>query len=416
MKTGNRKTGPAAKARAKKGHNRVRPGMPYPVLRWSTDEQLRIVSAASRGRTIQDAVPAPGQVAAPASGEVVVESRRANSVLDRSAHLAALRGEVSSYRVKIGSHHYFVEVFPRTDSSGRIVGTKGVARLVSPPSEQPPRPDNKTMALSMELARSAALTARQAADIRTRRFLELQHLTEEALLRTEADERRARFLADASAVLDATSDPDAALDRLGELVLQRVAGWWLLQIREGEELRRAALRAKDPSLQEFLLQQVPERMTLNPVQMLHLSTPLVQSPAGAWGWAQLLPDLDRRALPASARAGSFLRVPVTLHGRTAGVLTIGTSNPDESYGTPDLRMANDLALRIALAQESSRLYREAQREISLRKEAEARLLKFNAELERRVSDRTLLLQEANREAHSFAYTVYDWRTQPVSWP
>jgi signal transduction histidine kinase len=68
-------------------------------------------------------------------------------------------------------------------------------------------------------------------------------------------------------------------------------------------------------------------------------------------------------------------------------------------------MARDVSRRIALAWESSRLYEEAQKEIALRREVEARLRVFNVELERRVSERTAMLEEATREANSFAYTV-----------
>jgi signal transduction histidine kinase len=68
-------------------------------------------------------------------------------------------------------------------------------------------------------------------------------------------------------------------------------------------------------------------------------------------------------------------------------------------------MVRGLAARIAIARESAVLYEDAQREIARRKEAEARMRVFNSELERRVTERTALLEDAMREANSFAYTV-----------
>jgi signal transduction histidine kinase len=102
---------------------------------------------------------------------------------------------------------------------------------------------------------------------------------------------------------------------------------------------------------------------------------------------------------------SVVLMPLRSHGRAAGLLLIGSDDPGRLFDLRDLQMVHSLGYRISLARESASLYEDAQKEIAMRKEAEARMRAFNAELERRVLERTSLLEEATREANSFAYTV-----------
>src|SRR6185436_17917514 len=102
---------------------------------------------------------------------------------------------------------------------------------------------------------------------------------------------------------------------------------------------------------------------------------------------------------------SLIRTPIKSHGRIIGLLMLGSDDPGRLFDLRDLGMARDLATRISLARESSLLYEEAQREIAMRKDIESRMRILNTELEQRVSERTRLLEEATREANSFAYTV-----------
>jgi GAF domain-containing protein len=119
----------------------------------------------------------------------------------------------------------------------------------------------------------------------------------------------------------------------------------------------------------------------------------------------IIPHEGRRRSFQELKVRSLIRTVVTSHGRVTGLLVVGSSDPARIFSIEDLQMIKDLASRIALARESSNLYQEAQREIALRREAEARLREFNEVLERRVAERTALLEEATREANSFAYTV-----------
>jgi len=331
--------------------------------------------------------------------------------------LEALRGRSSVHRWTFRHQAYEVDVSPLYGGRHRIIGTRGILKLLpGGPSGQGLKgatlPDSAHLPLSLasavrslELARTVAQTVKLAAESRTRKAQELQLLTEQALLRKEADERRARLLADASSILDSTTSLPTALDRLGGLLIQRLADWWVLQLRDDGGLRRAALDCRDRKLRELLEHAYLLYESAEPADFLFLSRPIVYPQAGQADLADLVTKNRQIDQLLQAGVSSFLRVPVRLHGRILGAVTLGMSDPEAGFELADARMAEDLAYRIALAQESIRLYEEAQREITRRREAEARLRRFNADLERRVSDRTMLLEEANREANSFAYTV-----------
>ena len=54
---------------------------------------------------------------------------------------------------------------------------------------------------------------------------------------------------------------------------------------------------------------------------------------------------------------SLIAVPLLMRGKPLGVLLFGSSNPDRVYGQDDLRWAEPLADRAAVAIENARLYR-----------------------------------------------------------
>ncbi|WP_437283672.1 AAA family ATPase [Sorangium sp. So ce375] len=79
---------------------------------------------------------------------------------------------------------------------------------------------------------------------------------------------------------------------------------------------------------------------------------------------------DVRAAPLLERLGihSFLRVPLLARDRRFGVMTLMASAPRHRYGDADLRLAQELGSRAALALDNSRLFAEAQQAIERRDE------------------------------------------------
>jgi signal transduction histidine kinase len=104
-------------------------------------------------------------------------------------------------------------------------------------------------------------------------------------------------------------------------------------------------------------------------------------------------------------------VPLKIRERVLGAITLVRGVGSRTYDASDLSTAEDLAARAALAIENARLYREAEREIRVRKSAEEDVRLLNANLERRVEERTRALQETMSELDAFVQSVsHDLKT------
>src|SRR5262249_25455756 len=76
-----------------------------------------------------------------------------------------------------------------------------------------------------------------------------------------------------------------------------------------------------------------------------------------------------------------------------GVITFATAESERRYDQVDLALAEELAVRAALALDNARLYREAQAEIAERRRAERRLAARNAAT-RALAEATTLAEAA----------------------
>ena len=106
--------------------------------------------------------------------------------------------------------------------------------------------------------------------------------------------------------------------------------------------------------------------------------PAIAIPVDAW--AQAADDAERRTL---ARLDSELLLPLSLHQKLVGVMSLGAKRSEEPYSPSDLRLLGSVAMQTGLALENSRLTtqvglqiaeREKQRrELEIAKEVQERL-------------------------------------------
>ncbi|MFP2901005.1 ATP-binding protein [Corallococcus sp. 4LFB] len=75
-----------------------------------------------------------------------------------------------------------------------------------------------------------------------------------------------------------------------------------------------------------------------------------------------------RALVDSLEPTSVLSVPLRARGRTLGVITLFTADPQRTLVAADVTMAEELALRVSVALENARLFHDAQSAVRLRDE------------------------------------------------
>jgi PAS domain S-box-containing protein len=194
---------------------------------------------------------------------------------------------------------------------------------------------------------------------------------ERAMARTEAAERRARFLAEAGAALAESLDYGRTLRRVAELSVPAIADWCTVAVLDHKgELRRVAVTHRDPDKRDLAARY--EGIYL-PGQ--HRGDSLRAAQAG--GKAVFVPCVTDADLVAAAQdeghlellrglgCTSCIMVPMLVHGDAVGVLSLMLSDAARRFTEADLALAEELAHRAALAVDNARLYRDAQRKQEL---------------------------------------------------
>lgn len=185
-------------------------------------------------------------------------------------------------------------------------------------------------------------------------------------------EAEQRFLAELGAVLASTLEYEDTLEHVARLAVHELADLCIVGIvADGGEIRRLKVVSRDPSkawISELIAATTPlDRArphlvrsvleTKGSVLMARLSTDAVASLAHGEEHLRALRALDPR---------SFIGVPLLIHDKLVGAIALVSSTPSRVYGPRDVRFAEEIARRAALAIENARLYRAAQRAIAAR--------------------------------------------------
>ena len=182
--------------------------------------------------------------------------------------------------------------------------------------------------------------------------------------RKQLDDERA-FLADVATILSSSLEHQRTLTDVAQLATRSFADYVVVDlVEELGESRWLKAVSRDPSkawICDVFMQMPPDRTrphltwaafhTKQPVLIDKVTPEMVAS------WSQN--ELDRRALEAM-EIGSALTVPLLAHEKLRGVVALVRSTASRPYVVDDLRVAEALAERAAVAIESGRLYRAAQ--------------------------------------------------------
>src|SRR3954452_25524872 len=245
-----------------------------------------------------------------------------------------------------------LSISPVFDGEGTLVSFVGVQTDV-------------TERVRVEHEREAAFAAEQAARQEAEQARSIAEQAQSDAERAQSDAERAQgrlaLMAEATSTLIATLDMSEVLDRLGDLVLPRLADWaYVTLLDDYGDVRDVVARHRDgreAELGEFTA-----------LQVMHLDsgTPSLRSMASSRPvLLEELPDdllaevfTHPGALEAFQRIGGaqVLTVPMVARRRTLGAIALVRSDLDRRFTQDDVDLSADLGSRAALAIDNVRLY------------------------------------------------------------
>jgi PAS domain S-box-containing protein len=183
----------------------------------------------------------------------------------------------------------------------------------------------------------------------------------------ERTNRQALFLATISKALNRSLDSDETLQTLANLAVPQIADWCAVDVvRENGELERLATAHVDPA-RAALANEVRVRYGGDP------ASPYSPESVLRTGASALIPvisddlmraasmgDEERLKMVRALGLVSYLCVPMVARDRPLGTITFATAESKRHYTDEDVRFAEDVASRAALAVENARAYEQVQ--------------------------------------------------------
>ncbi|MDQ3943343.1 MAG: PAS domain S-box protein, partial [Actinomycetota bacterium] len=189
-----------------------------------------------------------------------------------------------------------------------------------------------------------------------------------------------RFLAESGATLSSSLDYRDTLANVARLAVPILADWCAVDVMEEDgSVERLAVEHSDPE-KVALAYELQERYPSDPEatrgvrKVLETGEPDMMAEIPDELLDQAAMDAEHRTIMRELGLRSYMVVPMVARGRNHGAITLVSAESGRRYEETDLRLAEELARRAALAVDNAKLYEEAQREIAERREAEEALL------------------------------------------
>lgn len=273
-----------------------------------------------------------------------------------------------------GAHHGHVTAFGEAGPAARRMGERrpvyGRRRdgTLFPAEASISRLDCGTQRILTAVVRD--VTERQHAEEERARLLR-----RETAARAAAEEagQRARFLAEAGALLDESLDHRERLSRLARLAVPALATLCVVDLVDESGVRRVEVAHAEPALAPLARELL--RFPRDPARAM------VSRRSLATARAQLLEQVDDALLTRVAyddehlallrrlELRSVMDVPLVARGSVIGAMIFATDAASgRRYGPADLALAEELARRAAQSLDNARLYEAARRATRLREE------------------------------------------------
>jgi PAS domain S-box-containing protein len=196
--------------------------------------------------------------------------------------------------------------------------------------------------------------------------------------RRDAEDARVRFafLAEASEVLASSLDYETTLEHVARLAVPVLADYCVIDVAgEDGELRRVAAAHADPAKDSLAkaLRGVPPSpyMTRRVSRVLATGEPDVVAVLDLEEAIATLPE-ERRELVRRLAPRSYLVVALRARGSSVGTMTFVHAESGRGYHRADVKLAQELARRAAVALDNARLHRAEQRARAAAEAAERR--------------------------------------------
>jgi signal transduction histidine kinase len=167
--------------------------------------------------------------------------------------------------------------------------------------------------------------------------------------------------------LSSTLELEETLRRAARVPIPDLADLCTIDLVEGttETLRRAAAAASDEANEEALhrlgRRHPPDwRLPSSAMDAFRTGEPILVPDLSDGALLGGFPDPELLRLEQELGARSALLVPLVVHERSVGVMTFAYARSGRRYNTGHLRLADDLARRVAAAIDNARLYEDAQ--------------------------------------------------------
>ena len=188
----------------------------------------------------------------------------------------------------------------------------------------------------------------------------------------EAAEKRYAFLAEVSALLDASLDYEETFQKLARLAVPELADYCLIDEMEADGAARRIARAHvDPEKEKILFANTRHAADADPdrhpvLRVLHSGSAVLVSEVTDEVITALAHDADHRWRFDALGLRSFIIAPLVARGRVLGAITLGLTESGRRYAAADLAHAEEVARRAAIAIDNARLYSQAQQAIRAR--------------------------------------------------
>ena len=183
----------------------------------------------------------------------------------------------------------------------------------------------------------------------------------------KAAEESQRFLARASAALEEALEVGATADALAHLCVPTLGDFCLVDLMEPHgPLRRLGVAHVDSSQEALLGLGGVISATSDGAESVPFA--VVQSGASDFIPGSRIDASRRLGISEQVALRAYMTVPVAIHGRVLGALTLGLARRDRHWGALELMTLKDLARRAGLAVANGHLYETARRAVLARNE------------------------------------------------